>query len=446
MSKEKQLFGQDFKWGVAISALQNEGATNDDGKGPSIWDTFSKQKGKIKDHSNPDTATDFYHRYAEDLDLVRKLNFSNFRFSLAWARILPNGSGAINRKGLDYYHRIIDYCLEKQIEPWVTLYHWDLPQALENKGGWTNRDVIKWFSEYAEICAQEFGDKVKNWLVMNEPMGFTSLGYFTGMHAPGKKGMGNFLKAAHHVALSQAAGGKILRENIPDSNIGNTFSCSVIEPVDQKLKNIRATHRTDALLNRLFLEPALGLGYPVADLPVLKKMEKYIRPEDTDNLPFDFDFIGIQYYFRIVARHSPWMPWIHAVQVPAKKRDVPLNQLNLEVFPEGMYTMLQYFNKYPQIKKLLVSESGVCFEDHITTGNKVMDTDRIAYFKATLDQILRAKNEGVPVEGFFAWTLTDNFEWNEGYRPRFGLIYTDYSTQQRIIKDSGYWFRDLLAD
>lgn len=445
MSKGKELFGSEFKWGVAISATQNEGASGTDGKSPSIWDTFSTRRNKIKDHSTPSITTDFYHRYREDIDIIANLNFTNFRFSLAWPRILPNGTGNINQKGLDYYHRVIDYCLEKQIEPWITLYHWDLPQILEDKGGWTNRDVINWFSEYAEKCSLAFGDKVKNWLVMNEPMGFTSLGYFTGMHAPGKRGLRNFLKAVHHAALSQSAGGRILRENIHGSNIGNGFSCSVVEPADRQSKNIQAAIRTDTLMNRLFLEPLLGMGYPVKDLPVLKKMDKYIRPGDIDNLSFDFDFIGIQYYYRIVARHSYWMPWIHAVQVPAKKRNVPVSQLNLEIYPEGIYTMLHYFNNYPQIKKLLVTESGVCYEDHVT-DNKIQDTERITYFRTTLDHILQAKKEGVPVEGFFAWTLTDNFEWSEGYRPRFGLVYTDHLTQQRIIKGSGNWFKDLLAE
>ena len=441
----KKDFGKKFKWGVATAAFQTEGAWKKDGKGKSIWDRFTHQRGRIKSGEHAEVSADFYNRYKDDIDLVRKMGFDSFRFSISWPRLLPRGRGKVNRNGIDFYDRMIDYCLKKEIEPWITLYHWDLPQKLQKKGGWTNRDIAGWFSDYANLATRKYGDRVKNWMVLNEPMAFTGLGYLTGYHAPGEKGLKNFLRAAHHTALCQAEGGRIVRSNVSRANIGTTFSCSHVDPIDNLPWNVKAANRMDAIFNRLFVEPLLGMGYPIQTVPLLGQIEKYMKPGDEALLPFDFDFIGIQNYFRIVSRYSLSTFGIFAKEVPAKKRRVETNSMNFEIFPEGIYHMLKRFGGYKGVKKVIVTENGVCFPDQLD-GGRVHDPRRIKFFEEYLLQVLRAKKEGVNVGGYFVWTLTDNFEWSEGYDPRFGLVYVDFKTQKRYIKDSGWWWKELLKE
>jgi beta-glucosidase len=439
----KQLFGNDFSWGVSTAAYQIEGAHNHDGKGPSIWDTFSNKKGTILGNQNGNEACNFYHFYENDLQLLRYLNIPNYRFSLSWSRILPNGIGDVNYNGLDFYDRLIDYSLELGINPWVTLYHWDLPHALELKGGWTNRDVVNWFNEYTALCVKKFGDRVKNWMVMNEPMVFTGAGYFLGVHAPGKRGLKNFIPAVHHAALCQAEGARVLKDYNSQLNVGTTFSCSHLEPATNSEKDKRATQKIDALLNRLFIEPSLGLMYPTEDLKLLERIYNYFKPNDEKLLQYDFDFIGIQNYTREIVSHSYFVPLVNAKIIKANKRNVPYTQMNWEVYPESIYHILKKYDKYPQIKKLIVTENGSAFPDKLIDG-KVLDYERTHYLNSHIEQVLRAKNEGVKVNGYFVWTFTDNFEWAEGYVPRFGLVYVDFKTQQRIIKQSGYWYKQFL--
>ncbi len=438
----KQLFGDDFVWGVSTAAVQIEGAHDFDGKGESVWDTFVTKKGKILKNHHHYTATDFYNRYQTDIDLIKQLNIPNFRFSIAWARILPNGTGEINQAGINFYNRVIDYCLSQGVEPWLTLYHWDLPHALEVQGGWTNRTVVDWFANYVKVCADAFGDRVKHWMVMNEPAVFTGAGYFLGIHAPGRRGLKNFLPAIHHAVLSIATGGRILREALPDAEIGTTYSCSHIEPYSAKPRDVDAANRVDALLNRMFIEPGLGLGYPT-ELGFLKGMDKYIQPGDMESAKFEFDFIGIQNYTRELVKHSFFTPYIYASLVKAEKRGVPLTAMGWEVYPESVYHILKKYNQYPQIKKIYLTESGAAFADEVV-DDKVHDPKRVAYLQQFLEQVLRAKQEGNKISGYFIWTLTDNFEWAEGYHPRFGIIYVDFETQQRIVKSSGLWYANLL--
>ena len=439
----KKLFGDDFAWGVSTAAFQVEGACDADGAGESIWDAFTAKKGKILNGQNAITACDFYNQYERDIDLIKQLNIPNFRFSISWTRILPNGTGEINQAGIDYYNRVINYCLQQGIEPWLTIYHWDLPQALELKGGWTNREVVGWFTAYAEICAKSFGDRVKNWMIMNEPAVYTGAGYFFGIHAPGRTGLKNFIPAIHHTVLSITAGAKVLRSVLPAAQIGTTFSCSHVEAYSAKPKDVSAAKRVDALINRLFIEPVLGLGYPIDDIPALKDIKKYFLPGDEDKLAFDFDFIGIQNYTREIVKYSFFTPYIHASLVKAEERGVPLTTMKWEVYPESIYEVLKKFSSYPQIKKIYITENGAAFPDNLTE-DKVHDPLRVAYLQAALRQVLKAKNEGLKVSGYFIWTLTDNFEWAEGYHPRFGLIYINFETQQRIIKSSGHWYAGFL--
>jgi beta-glucosidase len=440
----KNQFGDDFLWGVSTAAFQIEGAHDADGKGSSIWDVFTSQKGRVKNGHHALTACDFYNSYQNDIDLISQLNIPNFRFSISWPRIMPTGIHPVNQAGIDYYNKIIDSLLEQGIEPWVTLYHWDLPHALEVKGGWTNRESVAWFSDYVEICAKHFGDRVKNWMVINEPSVFTGAGYFLGIHAPGKKGITNYLKAMHHVTLATAVGGKILREKVPDANIGTTFSCTHIEPFSQSQKDIEAANRVDTLLNRTFIEPILGMGYPQKDLAVLKKLNNYIKEDDLNNLAFDFDFIGLQCYTREVVKASLLTPYIGAELISAEKRNVIATDMGWEVYPPALYHILKRFNSYEGIRKIIITENGAAFPDTVTNG-KVYDIKRTHFIQDHLEQILKAKEEGLNVDGYFVWSLTDNFEWAEGYNARFGLIHVDFETQKRTIKQSGLWFGEFLS-
>ncbi|MDY0986226.1 GH1 family beta-glucosidase [Flavobacterium sp. CFBP9031] len=440
----KNQFGKDFLWGVSTAAFQIEGAHDSDGKGSSIWDVFTSQKGKIKNGHHAITACDFYNSYQDDIGLIKELNIPNFRFSISWPRIMPTGVHPINQAGIDYYNKIIDSLLASGIEPWITLYHWDLPHDLEVKGGWTNRESVSWFKDYVEVCVQYFGDRVKNWMVINEPSVFTGAGYFLGIHAPGKKGITNYLKAMHHVTLATSAGAKIIRERISNANIGTTFSCTHIEPATESSKDVEAAKRVDTLLNRTFIEPILGLGYPQKDLPVLKKLNNYILEDDLNNLDFDFDFIGLQCYTREVVKSAMLIPYIGAELVSAEKRNVISTDMGWEVYPPAMYHILKKFNEYDGIRKIIVTENGAAFPDTVQNG-KVHDIKRTHFIQDNLEQILKAKQDGLNVDGYFVWTLTDNFEWAEGYNARFGLIHVDFETQKRTIKNSGLWFKDFLS-
>ena len=440
---KRELFGDDFIWGVAASAFQYEGAHDVDGKQHSIWDSFSSLKNKIHNEATANVACDFYNRYETDIQLLSKLNIPHFRYSVAWSRILPNGVGAINQKGIDFYNRVIDVLLEQSITPWFTLYHWDLPHALQQKGGWTNREIINWFNEYALVCATKFGDRVKNWMVLNEPMAIAGAGYFLGVHAPGKKGLQNFLPAAHHLVLCQSTAAKTLKQNISNGNIGTTFSCSHISSHTNSLKDLMAANRVDVLLNRMFIEPALGLGYPMKALPMLKRMENYIKQGDEQLMQHDFDFIGLQNYTREVVKHSYLTPFINAALIPAQKRNVECTAMNWEVYPKAIYNLLKQFSEYKNIPQLIITENGAAFNDTLI-NNKIYDDRRILYLQEHLREILKAKQEGVNVQGYFVWSYLDNFEWTEGYRPRFGLVYVDFENQKRIVKNSGKWFAEFL--
>jgi beta-glucosidase len=438
-------FGKNFHWGVAIAAAQNEGAADLYGKGPSIWDVYSKRVGKIKGGGNPSVGCDFYHRYKDDLLLAKALGFNSFRFSISWARILPDGIGKVNKEGVNFYKQLIDECLFLGLTPFVTLYHWDLPQELEKRGGWTNYLITRWFSRYVSICAEAFGDKVKNWIILNEPTGFTALGYMLGAHAPGKKGLDNYLASVHHAAMAQAEGGRIIRKLVPNAHIGTTFSFSQVLSYSNKKEDIEAANRVDILMNRMFLEPVLGKGYPIDDS--FKLLEKFQMQNKTwkytDRLHFDFDFIGIQYYFPVVIRHNNLIPILQASEVKPSTRKVPLTAMGWEVNADSFYRTIKRIWMHGGVKEIIITENGSFYKDVLKNG-VINDTERIAYFQQHLQAVLKAKKEGVNIKGYFAWTLMDNFEWSEGYEARFGLVHVDFKTQLRTIKNSGYWWRSFL--
>lgn len=443
----KSDFGKDFLWGVASAAYQIEGAWNKDGKGPSIWDTFTHEKGNILNGDTGDEACDFYHQYSEDLALVKSLGFDVFRFSIAWSRLLPSGYGQRNEAGFDFYDRVIDRCLELDLAPWITLFHWDLPQGIEDLGGWRNRDVVAYFEDYTAAVIDRYGDRVKHWMVLNEPMAFTALGYGLGMHAPGKRGFKKFLQSVHHTTLAQSAGARVLRSADSQAIIGSTFSTSSIDSKKPHKKgNQKVAAIFDVMLNRLFLEPALGMSYPFDAWPALRKIEKYMEAGDEESMKFDFDFYGLQNYTRMVIKKFGLMPWVHGLEWKPEKRGAEsITEMGWEVYPEGIYRQLKQFADYEGINKIIITENGAAFPDQLIDG-KVADDQRLQFYQSYLSEVLRAKQEGVPVEGYFAWTFMDNFEWAEGYHARFGMVYNDFETQTRTVKNSGLWWQEFLSE
>jgi beta-glucosidase len=435
----------EFVWGVATSAYQIEGGKFADGKRASIWDEFCKRKNKIQHNHKGDHACDFLYHYKNDIQLLKHLGIDNFRFSISWPRVIPFGDGFINQKGLDFYDRLVDECLKNDINPWITLYHWDLPHALELKGGWTNRDIISWFNRYTEVVAKKLGDRVKNWMVLNEPVVFTGAGYYLGVHAPGRKGESNYFPALHHTAICQAQGIKTLKENVKDAHVGTTFSCSHISPNNPNNENdIIASNKVDALINRLFVEPLLGYGYPIHDLPFLSRLEKYMLPGDNKLIKACPDFIGVQNYTREVVKHNFLQPVLKAKIIDAKSRNVDRTIMNWEIYPESLYEMIKKFNSYRHISEIYVTENGAAFKDEVLPDGEVNDVRRVEYLKSYVQQLLRAKEEGMKVNGYFVWSLLDNFEWSEGYAPRFGIVHVNYKNQKRTIKSSGYWYSEFI--
>ncbi|QXC59764.1 beta-glucosidase [Aquihabitans sp. G128] len=437
-------FGDDFTWGVAHAAYQVEGAWDADGKGPSIWDTFTHGKGRIRDHSTGDVACDFYHRSAEDTALVRELGFDAQRFSISWPRVLPEGTGRVNAKGLDFYDRVVDECLEAGVEPWVTLYHWDLPEALHQRGGWANRDVVGWFGEYVDVVAERLGDRVQDWMVFNEPCSFLLVGYLAGVHAPGVRSLRKFLAATHHVNLCQSVGASALRARIPDANVGTTHIITPPRTKQDRPKDRKARAAIDAFANRIFIEPNLGLGYPTEAAGLLRGIEKHLKPGDDDALKVDWDFLGVQYYQRQLVKPAP-IPGLHAIPWMSKDhRRYEITAMGWEVQPDGLYEALAKVHAYDPDLRLVVTENGAAFPDRLE-GGRVHDERRTAFYRAHLAEVRRAQADGIPVDGYFCWSLMDNFEWAEGYVPRFGLTHIDFATQQRTVKDSGRWFQRFLA-
>ncbi|MBN9389247.1 MAG: beta-glucosidase [Chloroflexi bacterium] len=437
-------FPADFAWGVATASYQIEGAVNEDGRSPSIWDTFSHTPGKVDNDDTGDVACDHYHRYKEDVGLMSQLGLNSYRFSIAWPRIVPEGKGEINLKGVDFYARLVDELLEKNIQPYATLYHWDLPQVLEDKGGWSNRDTALYFQEYADKISRLLGDRVKGWITLNEPWVASILGYLQGVHAPGLHSMEKAVRATHHMLLAHGLAVPALRRNAlrSDAEVGVTLSFNYIEPGRPGAEQL--AQLKDAWDNRLFLDPLFKGAYPTELYPILSQYLPLER-EDMEIISTPVDFMGVNYYFRTLP-----VEWADQATMSFKDRPNEGSEytaMGWEIYPEGLYQLLTRFHRDYGIKKLYITENGSAFQDSVVEedgNNFVHDAGRKKYLQEHFGAALRAYRDGVPLAGYFVWSLLDNFEWGYGYDKRFGIVYVDYPTQKRIIKDSAYWYESLL--
>jgi beta-glucosidase len=442
------MFPKNFYWGTATAAYQVEGAVREDGRGESIWDRFAHTPGKIKDGSTGDVACDHYHRYREDIGLMRAMSLNSYRFSMAWPRILPSGTGQVNSKGLDFYKRVIDELLAAGIRPLPTLYHWDLPQALEDRGGWTNRDMAGWFAEYAAIVARELGDRVGDWILFNEPTAFTNNGYLEGIDAPGRKSIVDFLRATHVVNLAQGAGFRALKAARPKARVGSAFNMSSCQAASSSADDKLAAERAHAMMNLWFLEPALHGRYPAA-FTFLPETAMRIKSGDMETTRVPLDFLGINLYYRTIATAaSTWARitdpkmWLFPVN-RGYGSEGPRTDLGWEAWPDAIYDIVTRMTRDYGRPAIEITENGCAYGDGPDAAGVVNDARRIEFYRGYLGAVARAIRDGADVRGFHAWTLTDNFEWSEGYRARFGLVWVDFATQRRIVKQSGRWYGDV---
>jgi len=437
-------FPKNFIWGVATSAYQIEAAWKEDGRGPSIWDTFSHTPGKVTHNENGDIAADHYHRWKEDFALLSEMGIKAYRFSTAWPRILPDGTGKVNKKGLDFYDRIVDELLKRKIEPYVCLFHWDLPQALQDKGGWPNRDTTGHFAEYARVVADRLGDRVNVWFTHNEPWVAAFVGHFLGDHAPGKKDIGAAVKSLHHILLSHGLAADAIRAEVKHPvKIGITLNLNPVHPATDSKKDKEATERVDMFMNRIVLDPLLKGTSPIQESSIAKLLTgKLIQDGDLKKI-HQLDILGVNYYSRAVMKHDPKFPVVNVAQVHPEGNEY---SGMWEIYPEGMYKILKQVWNYQPTCELMVTENGVPVPDGVDFDGRVRDERRIRYLQNHIAQVHRAIEDGIPVMGYFHWSLMDNFEWALGYGPRFGLVYVDWKTQKRIVKDSGRWFARVIAE
>jgi beta-glucosidase len=441
----KIFFPKDFIWGCAASAYQVEGAWNEDGKGPSIWDTFVHTLGKIANSETGDISVDHYHRYKEDVGLMKELGLDAYRFSTSWTRILPEGTGTINQAGLDFYDRLVDELLKNKIEPYICLFHWDLPQALQNKGGWANRDTAHAFAEYARVLTGHLSDRVKIWMTHNEPWVAAMAGHFAGEHAPGMKDPVAGFKALHHIFLSHGLAAEAIRASAKQPvKVGITLNLNPVHPASDSKRDREAAKRMDTGLNRLQLDPFLKGTSPMQEFTLGKVLSKsIIRPGDLEKM-HTLDLLGVNYYTRTVAKFDPKFPVVSASQVQPEGNEY---SGMWEIYPEGIHELLvRIWKDYQPQCEIMVTENGIPVPDGLDFDGRVRDERRIRYLRNHLVEIHRAMDEGVPVKGYFHWSLMDNFEWSLGYAPRFGLIYVDYKTLKRTIKDSGHWFAKVIRE
>jgi beta-glucosidase len=457
-------FPSTFLWGSATAAAQVEGAAHEDGKEDSIWDAFARVPGAIANGDDLEIAVDHYHRYVGDVAIMKQLGLGSYRFSTSWARVVP-GDREPNPAGLDFYSRLVDELLGAGILPWLTLYHWDLPQALEEKGGWTNRDTALRFADYAETVYGTLGDRVKNWTTFNEPFCSSLLGYAAGVHAPGRQDPAAAVAAIHHQHLGHGLAVNRLRELGADQigitlNLSNAIPLNANDPVD-----VEAARRFDVLQNRVFLDPIVTGAYPEDALADLEQfgLRELIQPGDLEIIGTQIDFLGVNHYHDDqVSGHEDDSGtdghsgatgrevrscWIGSEYVTFPSRGLPRTAMNWEVNPSGLHKLLVRLGReYPNLPPLFVTENGSAYDDSVSEDGQVHDTERTKYIQDHVQAVSDAIADGADVRGYFVWSLLDNFEWSWGYDKRFGIVRVDYETQERTIKDSGRAYAQILAD
>jgi beta-glucosidase len=442
-------FPTNFVWGTATAAYQIEGAVDQDGRSPSIWDTFCQTPGKVRNGDSGEVACDHYHRYPQDVALMKEVGFNAYRFSLAWSRILPAGRGRVNPLGLDFYDRLLDQLLQAGITPYATLYHWDLPQVLEDAGGWLRRDTAAAFAEYTDVATKHLGDRLKHWTTLNEPWCSAFLGYGIGIHAPGRQDFAASLQAAHHLLLAHGLAMPIIRQNVADAVAGIVINPSPVYPLSESAADLAAARRADGFQNRWYLDPLFGHGYPADTLAAYGPLAPKIEAGDLAIIAAPLDFIGINYYTRSVVKaaaacNNPTVDQLlgaEQVYLP----DVARTFFDWEVYPQGLSDFLVRLQRDYDPKSILITENGASYQDTVLADGSIDDTERTAYFEQHLTAALSAMNQGVRLDGYFAWSFLDNFEWAEGYDKRFGLTYVDFHSQARTLKHSGRWFQTLLT-
>jgi len=439
---EKLIFPEGFLWGAATASYQIEGAWDEDGKGESIWDRFSHTPGKVQDGDTGDVACDHYHRWREDVTLIKSMGLNAYRVSVAWPRIFPAGRGEVNQAGIDFYSRLVDALLEAEIEPWVTLYHWDLPQALQEEGGWAARRVVDAFAEYTDIVTRALGDRVKNWITFNEPWVSAFVGYQDGYHAPGLTDQNAAVAAAHHLLLSHGRAVPVIRANSQNAYVGITLNLTPQVPASPSIPDRRLATWIDGYINRYFLDPLVGRGYPADIAAVYGKSMDVVEPGDLDEIAVPIDFLGVNYYTRNITRDDSVEANLPVTIQPGDE----ITEMDWEVYPQGLYNILGRLHFDYGFPAIYITENGAAFVDNISPDGQVDDQQRLSYIKRHLEMIHKAIQIGGPVKGYFAWSLLDNFEWGFGYSKRFGIVYVDYQTQQRTLKSSAKWYRQVILD
>jgi beta-glucosidase len=435
-------FPEAFVWGVATSAYQIEGAWDADGKGESIWDRFSHQPGNIEDGSTGDIACDHYHHWPEDIAIMRDLGVSAYRFSINWPRVFPAGRGTVNPAGLAFYDQLIDGLLEAGITPFPTLYHWNLPQALQDEGGWPARSTAAAFAEYADVVTRALGDRVTTWTTFNEPQVSAYVGYQEGRHAPGHTSQAEMIAAAHHLLLAHGLAMPIIRQNVADAQVGIVLNMIPAYPASPSAADREAARLTDGQINRWYLDPLAGRGYP-ADMVAHYGWDRAdIAAGDMEAIGAPLDFLGVNYYTRIIARSSATPETQNAPR--ALTANDEHTEMGWEVYPEGLYETLCRLHFEYRFPAIYITENGAAYPDEQRADGRIDDQDRIRYLDAHFAQAHRALEAGVPLAGYFAWSLLDNFEWAFGYTKRFGIVEVDFETLQRTPKASAEWYRNVI--
>jgi beta-glucosidase len=439
-------FPRHFLWGAATASYQIEGAVREDGRGSSIWDDFSAAPGKTFQGDTGEVAADHYHRVQEDIDLMAQLGLSAYRFSLAWPRILPEGRGAVNQMGLDFYDRLVDNLLAKGIEPFATLYHWDLPSPLQREGGWRNRATAYAFADYADIVTARLGDRVANWTTLNEPWCSAYLGYGTGVHAPGLSDRQAAIDAGHHLLLGHGLAVPRIRAHLATrGQVGITLVLTQIYGSDERAETVRDVQLADEFNNGWFLGPIYRGAYPEGFFEHMALNPPPVQEGDMDTISAPLDFLGVNNYSRILVRGARTQPLADHYDSVSPVPNACYTDLGWEIFPNGLRDLLVNVGRNYPVGKLYVTENGAAFPDVWDGDDTVSDPRRVDYLRAHITACAQAIEQGAPLYGYFVWSLMDNFEWGEGYSKRFGMVYIDYPTQRRTIKESGHWYAALLS-